>query len=240
MTEHTDNPQRDDEQPTGVIDRQSPAPQDSGGRDWDEPKEDGWNELDDGELSPRPRNRLLRPLPMGLIALLIATLGFLGGVLVQKGSGGGGSSAASPLGGGGIPSALSGKGGGGGSSSGFPALGGSGKGPAVTGTVSSVSGKTLYVKSSEGGVLAVRAEAGSTVTRTSKSEAKAIHPGDSVVVQGSRHGSKVSASSISATAKGAQGTGLGAIFSSSGAGVGSSANSTVGGSSRAVESLFSK
>ncbi len=236
MTEHTDNPQQDDEQPTGVIDRQSPAPQDFGGRDWDEPKEDDWNELDDGELSPRPRNRLLRPLPMGLIALLIATLGFLGGVLVQKGSGGGGSSAASPFGGGGIPSALSGKGGAGGSSSGFPALGGSGKGPAVTGTVSSVNGKTLYVKSSEGGVFAVKAEAGSTVSRTSKVEAKAIHPGDSVVVQGSRHGSKVTASSISATAKGVEGAGLSSIFSS---GAGAGTHSTTG-SSSAVESLFSK
>ena len=235
MTEHTDNPQRDDEQTTGVIDRHSPAPQDSGGRDWDEPKEDGWNEGEDGELSPRPRNRLLRPLSMGLIALLIATLGFLGGVLVQKGSGGG-SSAASPFGGGGIPSALSGKGGAGGSSSGFPALGGSGKGPAVTGTVSSVNAKTLYVKSSEGGVLAVKAEAGSTVTRTSKAEAKAIHPGDSVVVQGSRHGSKVTASSISATAKGVEGAGLSSILSS---GAGAGAHSSPG-SSSAVESLFSK
>lgn len=236
MTEHTDIPQRDDEQPTGVIDHHSPAPQDSGGRDWGEPAEDGWNERDEEELSPRPRNRLLRPLPMGLIALLIATLGFLGGVLAQKGSGEGGSSAASPFGGGGFPSALSGKGGAGGSSSGFPVPGGSGKGPAVTGTVSSVNGKTLYVKGSEGGVLAVRAEAGSIVTRTSKAEAKAIHPGDSVVVQGSRHGSKVTASSISATAKGVEGAGLSSILSS---GAGAGTHSTTG-SSSAVESLFGK
>ena len=110
---------------------------------------------------------------------------------------------------------------------------------AVTGAVSSVDGKTLYVKESDGNILAVRAEAGSTVTRTSKAEAKAIQPGDSVVVQGSRHGSKVTASAISATAKGAEGAGPGATFPSSSGG-GDRANSTAGGSSQAVESLFSK
>ena len=241
MTEHTDNPHRDDEQPTSVIDRQPPARENSGGGDWDEPREDDWNERNDGELPPRPRNRLLHPLPIALIAVLIASLGFLGGVLVQKSSGGGGgSSAVSPFGAGGIPSALSGKGNAGGAISGFPGLGGSGKGSAVTGTVSSVDGKTLYVKESDGNVLAVKAEAGSSVTRTVKTEAKAIHPGDSVVVQGSRHGSRVTASSISATAKGVEGAGPGASFSTSGAAGGSSANSTADGSKRAVESLFSK
>ena len=42
-----------------------------------------------GTLPPRPRNRLLAPLPLALIAVLIAACGFLGGVLVQKGSEGG-------------------------------------------------------------------------------------------------------------------------------------------------------
>jgi len=166
-----------------------------------------WDELEDEELPPRPRNRLLRPLPMALLAVLIAALGFLGGVLVQKGSG---ESSASGFPGGGLPSiaGASGASGSGGSGEGegatasIPSFGGSEA--AATGTVSSVDGKTIYVKESDGTVVAVKAEDGSTITRDSEVGAKAIHPGDTVVVEGSKHGSTVKASSISATEAGVE------------------------------------
>ena len=158
-----------------------------------------------GALPPRPRNRLLAPLPLALIAVLIAACGFLGGVLVQKGSEGGGSASGLP---GGLPSFLKEKGGeGSGSegSGGFPAgLPGASSGAAVSGTVSSVNGRTIYVKDSEGATVAVRVGDGSKVSRDSSVTVKKIHPGDSVVVQGAKHGSTVKASSISATESGVE------------------------------------
>ena len=140
-----------------------------------------WEEPGEEELPPRPRNRLLAPLPLALIAVLIAATGFLGGVLVQKGSEGGGSAVA------GLPGDLP---------TGF--IGG-GAGAAVSGTVASVDGRTIYVKDSGGATVAVRVEDGSEISRDSDVGVKKIRPGDSVEVQGAKHGSTVKASSISAT-----------------------------------------
>jgi hypothetical protein len=164
--------------------------------------EQAWEALEQEELPPRPRNRFLRPLPIGLLAVLIAALGFLAGVQVQKGSGEAGS--ASSGFGGGLPSLQGAPFAGAGSGAGA-----GGQGESVTGTVTGVDGKTIYVKDSEGTVHAVRAAAGATVTRTAKAEANGIHPGDSVVVEGSRNGSKVTATSIRATAGGVQAAGPG-------------------------------
>lgn len=170
-----------------------------------------------GALPPRPRNRLLAPLPLALIAVLIAACGFLGGVLVQKGSGGGGAAAGLPSG---LPSFLSKEGGGGSGSegsgslpAGFP---GSGSGAAVSGTVSGVDGRTIYVKDSEGSTVAVRVEDGSKINRDSNVGVKKIRPGDSVVVQGAKHGSTVKASSISATESGVETSALGGLPASGG------------------------
>lgn len=157
------------------------------------------------DLPARPRNRLLAPLPLVLIAVLIAATGFLGGVLMQKGSEGGGS-AGGPSGG--LPSFLSegaGEGSGSEGASGLPAgFPGGSSGAAVSGTVSSVDGSTIYVKDSEGSIVAVRAEDGSKISRDSNVGVKKIRPGDSVVVQGPKHGSTVKASSISATESGVE------------------------------------
>jgi len=166
----------------------------------DTPAKRGWEELAEEELPPRPRNRLLAPLPLALIAVLIAACGFLGGVLVQKGSEGDGSAGGPP---GGLPSFLSE--GAGDGSSGLPAnFPGGGSGAAVSGTVSSVNGRTIYVKDSGGATVAVRVEDGSKVSRDSNVGVKKVRPGDSVVVQGSKHGSTVKASSISATESGVE------------------------------------
>lgn len=170
----------------------------------DTPPEGEWEELAEEELPPRPRNRLLAPLPLALIAVLIAATGFLGGVLVQKGSEG--SSAAGPPGG--LPSLLgegAGEGSGSEGASSLPAnFPGSGSGAAVSGTVSSVDGRTIYVKDSNGSTVAVRVEDGSKVSRDSNVGVKKVRPGDSVVVQGSKHGSTVKASSITATESGVE------------------------------------
>lgn len=171
----------------------------------DAPPEGDWEELAEEELPPRPGNRLLAPLPLALIAVLIAATGFLGGVLVQKGSEGSATAAGPP---GGLPSFLS-EGAAGGSGAegssglptGFPAAG---SGAAVSGTVSSVDGRTIYVKDSDGATVAVRVEDGSKISRDSNVGMKKIRPGDSVEVQGSKHGSTVKASSITATESGVE------------------------------------
>ncbi|HEX4307880.1 MAG TPA: hypothetical protein VHZ54_17730 [Solirubrobacterales bacterium] len=148
---------------------------------------------DEEVLAPRPRGRLLRPLPLFLVALTIGAAGFLGGVLAQKGSEGAAGAAAGP-GAGGLPSFAAAKSGGG-SEGGATEAGGA----ATSGTVTSVEGHTIFVKETDGTVVAVKAGDGSTVTRDSNVSAKKIHPGDTVTVEGSKRGSTVRASSIAAT-----------------------------------------
>ncbi|HKZ15692.1 MAG TPA: hypothetical protein VJL81_17785 [Solirubrobacterales bacterium] len=238
-------------------------------RDWDDPEaagggRGGWD--DENPIAPRPRGRLLRPLPLALIAVAIAAGGFLGGVEAQKGSEGGSGSGSLP-GGGEVPAFISrggpsgsessgsedsgptsggteaaGEGGSGSSGEGATAEGGAtrmpsfgGAEPAATGTVTSVEGHTIYVKESDGTVVAVKAGDGSTVTRESNVAAKKVHPGDTVVVQGSKHGSTVKASSIAATESGVESTlafgGPAAASGSGNEGSGSEAEAS-------VESLF--
>lgn len=192
---------------------------------------DGWDESEEGVIPPRPRGRLLRPVPLFLIAVTIAAAGFLGGVLAQKGSEGEGSG--SLPGGGNLPSfttgasgaeaggteggeastgtpsaALEAAGGEGASAeagaSGLPSVGGTES--AASGTVTSVEGHTIYVKEADGTVVAVKVGDGATVTRNSDVNAKKIHPGDSVTVEGSKNGSTVKASSVAATESGVETT----------------------------------
>ncbi|MCW2981892.1 MAG: hypothetical protein JWO14_3619 [Solirubrobacterales bacterium] len=195
----------------------------------------GWDDDgDDVTIPPRPRGRLLRPLPLALIALIIAAAGFLGGIEAQKGSEGG-SGATAGLGGGGLPNFAALKEGrsaaGGseskGSESGVPSFGGSSA--AATGTVTSVEGHTIYVKESDGTTVAVTVGDGATVTRDSNVATKKIHPGDTVTVEGSKHGSTVRASSVSATESGVEATTTGP---------GATATSGGSESETSVESLF--
>jgi hypothetical protein len=237
LSEHTDNPQLEDEQMTRVIDTDAPDEQEERWID-SESKGGGWDDGDDAAIPPRPRGRLLRPLPLALIAVTIAAAGFLGGVLAQQGSEG--ASSATGPGGGGFAALVAAKSGGStaggsGSASGAtspPSFGGTGA--AATGTVTSVEGKTIYVKESDGTVVAVTAGDGSTVTRDSGVSAKKIHPGDTVVVEGSKNGSTVRASSIAATESGVESTtGFGARPTSGGGGESAGSESET-----SVESLF--
>ncbi len=182
----------------------------------------GWDDDgDDDVIPPRPRGRLLRPLPLALIALIIAAAGFLGGIEAQKGSEGGSTAGGFP-GGGSLPSFAKGAEGTrrkarkqaakvgrrptatGSEAAGLPSFGASEA--AASGTVSSVEGQTIYVKESDGTTVAVKVGDGATVTRDSNVSAKKIHPGDTVTVEGSKHGSTVRASSISATESGVETT----------------------------------
>jgi hypothetical protein len=188
------------------------------------------------ELPRRPRRKLLSPVPVTLFVTLLLIGAFFAGVEVQKGQGS--SSAA----GGGLASTFaalraaragssgatgtSGATGGSGASRGFAPGGLGGGGGAMTGEVSYVSGSTLYVVSGESTVK-VHAPDGTKVSKTVSANVHGIHPGDTVVVRGSKgtNGS-VTASSINigsaGSALGLFGAGLGSGGSPSSSGSGGS------------------
>lgn len=189
------------------------------------------------QLPRRPRRRLLAPLPVALMLVLVTACGFIAGVLVEKGQGSssGGSSAASSLAS--RFAALRGATGttgtsrtgtsGTGASTGAGGFAGAfgGAGGATTGEVQFIQGDTLYVTNSEGNTVKVTTSAGSTVTKTVKASVKDIHPGETVVVTGSK-GSNGTVSAESIRVGGEGGGGLAALFG--GAGGGSSSSGTGG------------
>jgi len=146
------------------------------------------------ELPRRPRRRLLTPLPLSLLAVLLVAVGFIGGVLVEKGQGS--SSSAGATSGSALASrfrALSGARGGaspaGAASSGVAAAGGFAR--PTQGTVAYLDGATLYVTDSEGATVKILTSAGTGVTKTVKSSVPAIHPGESVTIVGASSSSGV-------------------------------------------------
>jgi hypothetical protein len=200
--------------------------------------EQSWE--DEVELPPRPRRRLMTPLTGSLLGVLLVALGFIGGVLVQKGQEG--SSGASPAGGG-FASRLAGlkatgarSGGTTGAAAG--AFGGfsSARANATTGTVTFIQGKTLYVETSEGDTVKVQTSAASAVTKTVKGTVHSIKPGETVVVTGSKASSgAVQAESIRVGSTGAAGLFGGA---GTGGGTGAGAGSTTSGKSSSEPQLF--
>ncbi|MCW3050275.1 MAG: hypothetical protein JWO74_4559 [Solirubrobacterales bacterium] len=175
--------------------------------------EEEWYDPGD-ELPPRPRRRLVTPLTGALAAVLLAGLGFIGGVEIQKHQGGTASAAGGPLA---AAGAGAGAGAGPGGAGGFRAAGAAGGGPPgaaggggagapTVGTVSSANGGVLYVKDSSGTTVRVRTTNTSKIVRTAGSTVRAVHPGDTVVVQGSTaKDGTVTATRVSATAAGAGG-----------------------------------
>ena len=139
----------------------------------------------EGELPPRPRRKLLTPLTGALAAVVLAGAGFIGGVQVQKHHGGS-SNAAAPT-----------------NARAAFAPGGGGAQPTI-GTVSSAHGSVLYVKESSGTVVRVKTTSASKVTRAAASSARGVHPGDTVIVQGSTAKSgTITATRVTATQAGA-------------------------------------
>jgi hypothetical protein len=151
------------------------------------------------ELPPRPRRRAVTPAAVGLAAALVAAGGFIGGVEVQKGQQGASSSspAGSPAAGGGVG-----------------AFRGAQAGAAPTvGQVVSKRGDVLYVKDSSGTTIRVRTSTQSKVTRTAGSSVGGVHPGDTVLVQGTKRADgSITATQVRATAKGAAAAGGGGGF----------------------------
>jgi len=203
-----------------------------------EPEDDGTEARE--ELPRRPRRRLLAPTPVALLIVLMTACGFIAGVLVEKGQGSSAGSAGAASGlaarlaglrggttaGGATGASRSGSGGGGGLAGAF-----AGAGAAASGQVAFIQGGELYVTNAEGNTVKVTTSPGSTVTKTVKSSVKDIHPGETVVVTGSKgSGGVVSAESIR-VGGGASG-GLAALFGGAGAG-GSSGSAGAGGSGAA-------
>ena len=180
--------------------------------------------LDNGDgltavLARRPRAKL-PSLTVVLVVVVVASAGFIGGILVGKhyGSSGGlasrlgafAAAEASPSAGTGSGSrtGLGGAGGGfGGARGGLSGTGGTGgfaEGNATVGTIKLIDGSTLYVTTSAGDIVQVVTSSGTKVTVSSTVPVKDLQPGETVIVEGSKNSSGgVSATSISQTSLGA-------------------------------------
>jgi hypothetical protein len=180
--------------------------------------------LDNGDgltavLARRPRAKL-PSLTVVLVVVVVASAGFIGGILVGKHYGSSGSLAsrlgafaaaeASPSAGTGSGSrtGLGGAGGGfGGARGGLSGTGGTGgfaEGNATVGTIKLIDGSTVYVQTSAGDIVQVSTSSGTKVTVSSTVPVKDLQPGETVIVEGSKNSSGgVSATSISQTSLGA-------------------------------------
>lgn len=198
----------------------------------------------DDALPARPRASYLTPLTALLMALILGGVGFYVGIRVEKssqGSSGAGSSLARAFSGaGGFAGAAGGTSttgatsrtglsGAGSFASRFGAGGFGGAGGGTAGSVSSISGNTLYVKEASGNTVKVKLTAATKVSKTESVSRRKVYPGDEVVIAGST-GSNGTVSATSVTDSGASST------SSSGAA--SSGSSSTSSSSSAIGSLF--
>ena len=172
-------------------------------------------------LTRRPRAKL-PSLTLVLAALVVASAGFIGGILVGKhyghsGAGGAASafsrfaaagasaSASTATGSGARFGGAGGTGGFGGSGGGLGGSGGGGfaAGNATIGTIKLVDGKTVYVQTTAGDIVQVSTSAGTKVTVSSAVPVKDLQPGETVIVEGSKNSSGgVTATSISQTSLG--------------------------------------
>lgn len=156
-------------------------------------------------LVRRPRRRLLTPLTALLFAVLVGAGGFIAGVQVEKGE----TSTSSTRGVGRLAGLLGAAGGSAAPSTapggrGFAAAGGAG---ATVGQVEYVSGSDLYVTNLEGNTVKILA-GGAQITKQVNSSVKAVHPGDTVIVQGAtRSNGSVRAATVRDS--GANGAGAG-------------------------------
>jgi hypothetical protein len=183
------------------------------------------------QLPPRPRRRVLAPVPVALLVVLMTACGFVVGARVEKGQ------ASSSSGTGGGPAAalaaLRGTGQAGGTNpgsraapsggaAGFPLGGraGGGAGTAITvGEVSYVRGSTLFGTDSQGTTKKVSTSAASRLTRSVSTNVGGIHPGETVVVQGSAgSGGSIAASSVAISAGGSGGAAGGSTTPNTGKG----------------------
>lgn len=221
MTQETDTLVHDDE----WIDDDVPAGDDAFADD-DQP---------DDEPPGRARRRKVPPIAIGLSAVVIAGLGFIGGVQVQKRSG---DDAA-----GGMPAGMAAMlqaGGPGGARAGAGTAGNDAgsagtSSSSTTGEVTNVKGSKVYVTTADGSTVEVVVGKNATVQRLAGADADEIRPGDTVVVSGTiADDGSVKATAVQATADGVSllggmgGRGGGRPAAT--AGSGSSSGSDAGGS----------
>jgi hypothetical protein len=160
-----------------------------------------WEEspTDDEEWPDRgPRKGIRMSVPtVALLGLLIAAGGIWGGAALQRSHGtSGGSAAVSSL-----ASLFRGRGTGAGGTTGATGFGAAAA--AATGTVTEVSGSTLYVTNASGALVKVTVGPSATVTRNAKTSLGSLQVGDTVVVDGSKASNgSVTATSVSATGAG--------------------------------------
>jgi hypothetical protein len=134
---------------------------------------------DEPEFRPRPRRRL-HTLTWVLVALVIAGLGFLGGIITQKHVGGTSSTSATTTGAAARFANRTGANAGGTAGGGGGGFGGG----ATVGTVTLVDGKNVYVTTTNGNVVKVVTNGGSQLSKTDTATIKDIAPGSTVVVRG--------------------------------------------------------
>jgi hypothetical protein len=156
-------------------------------------------------LTRRPRAKL-PSLTLVLVALVVASAGFLGGIVVGKHYGSSSSPASAFSRFAAVGSATAGTGSG--SGAGFGGRGGGGgefaAGNATVGTIKLIDRGTVYVQTAEGDIVQVSTSAGTKVTASSTIPVKDLKPGETVIVEGSKNSTGgVTATSISQTSLGA-------------------------------------
>jgi hypothetical protein len=148
----------------------------------------GAHALDDALWPAQARQRriALSPVATLLTVCLVALLGLWGGAELQKRQSGA-TSAAAP-----------------GPAGGFAGRFGGGT---RAGTVTVISGKTLYLTSPSGTIVKATLTGSTTYSRDSKATKSSLKPGDTAIVQGAKNSAGVVvATSVAATAKGVTST----------------------------------
>jgi hypothetical protein len=133
-------------------------------------------------LPLRPKRPFLTKWSAGLIAIAVTAIGFYGGVELEKSktTSTGASSALASATGATRAGGTTRRGASGGALGGFAGAASNG----TTGTVSSVDGKTIYLKDSAGDTVKAKLSSGTTITKSEKVGNGKVYPGDSVVISG--------------------------------------------------------
>jgi Domain of unknown function (DUF5666) len=179
----------------------SAVPYDSHEQDWDRTEQQP-------SMSPgRPRRRFFNRRSAALAAVITCAAGFYAGIRVEKGQLASTASAATTSATGGAAGARTGAAAGGsaatgsGAAGGFPGaarFGGGAGGNASLGTISSVNGSTIYLTDTTGNTVKVALSPSTKLTKSLSVSKGALHPGDSVVIQGVKNSSgTVVATSVS-------------------------------------------
>ncbi len=211
--------------------------------------QEDWEDQADEPLAlpGRPRRRFWGPATALLLSLLVGAICFYVGIRVEKGQVNSSSVAGTGTGAaaraltrtGAATGASTGTGATGrtGAASGFPAGGGGALagalgrgGNASVGTVSSVSGNTIFLTDFTGNTVKVKLSSATAITKSLGVSKSSVHPGDTIIVQGLKGpNGNITATTVSDSGNRGGGSGTG-----SGSGSGGSATSA----SSAVNSLF--